>query len=414
MGRRDISLDVLPPVAIVGMVLSGTIPVKGRETGCIRRYGLLPLIMILGIMACQPARVEQQKRKFVMGYDEPVRGVWLTNVASEALFTPENVVEAVRKCHELGINTIFVVTWNKAMTMYRSQIMKELTGYEIDPGLDPDNTGRDPLQEVIDEARKHGIKVIPWFEFGFSSSYREGGGILLKKNPHWASLDAKGNLTTKNGFEWMNALDREVQDFILSLILEVVHNYDVDGIQGDDRLPAMPSEGGYNPAVIEAFKADNFGMDPPVYHKDYNWIQWRAEKLNEFMKRIYEEVKAADPGCIVSMSPSIFPWSKEEYLQDWPTWVNFGYVDMIVPQVYRRSADAYTRTLEAQLKYVLPEKRHLLYPGILIRVDDEQPPEELFRHKLDENRRLGIEGEVHFFFEGLGKYTGILQEYYIK
>ncbi|MFW5725396.1 MAG: glycoside hydrolase family 10 protein, partial [Bacteroidota bacterium] len=302
----------------------------------------IPLFILL---SCQPVGTDQSGQKFVRGYNEPVRGVWLTNVASEALFSRENVAEAVRKCHEMGINTIFVVTWNKAMTMYRSQVMKELTGFEIDPVLDPENTGRDPLQEVIDEARQYGIKVIAWFEFGFSSSYQEEGGILLEKKPHWASLNAQGNLTTKNGFEWMNALDSEVQDFILSLILEVVNNYDVDGIQGDDRLPAMPSEGGYNPEVIEAFKADNFGMAPPEYHKDFNWIQWRAEILNDFMKRIHTEVKAADPDCIISMSPSIFPWAKEEYLQDWPTWVNSGYVDMIVPQVYRRDIEAYSRTL---------------------------------------------------------------------
>ncbi len=372
------------------------------------------LFIAIGILllACQPQNAKEESSRYIMGYDEPVRGVWLTNVASDALFTPENVVKAVEKCHAMGINTIFVVTWNKAMTMYRSQIMKEFTGFEIDPELDPHNTGRDPLQEVIDEARKYGIKVIAWFEFGFSSSHKENGGILIEKKPHWASLDVNGNLTTKNDFEWMNALDPEVQDFILSLVLEVVENYDVDGIQGDDRLPAMPSEGGYNPAVIEAYKQDNFGEAPPSYHKDFNWVQWRAEILNDFMKRLYEEVKAADPNCIVSMSPSIFPWSKEEYLQDWPTWINFGYVDMLVPQVYRYDSLFYRRTLEATINYILPEKRHLMYPGVLIRVGDWQASNDYLRFKMEENRRLGFDGEVFFFYEGLDKYTDMLNKFY--
>ncbi len=372
------------------------------------------LFIAIGILllACQPQTTTEESPRYIIGYDEPVRGVWLTNVASDALFTPENVVQAVEKCHALGINTIFVVTWNKAMTMYRSQIMKEFTGFEIDPELDPHNTGRDPLQEVIDEARKYGIKVIAWFEFGFSSSHEEDGGIIIEKKPHWASLDVNGNLTTKNGFEWMNALDPEVQDFILSLVLEVVENYDVDGIQGDDRLPAMPSEGGYNPAVIEAYKRDNFGEAPPSYHKDYNWVQWRAEILNDFMKRLYEEVKAIDPNCIVSMSPSIFPWSKEEYLQDWPTWINFGYVDMLVPQVYRYDSLFYRRTLESTINYILPEKRHLIYPGVLIRVGDWQASNDYLRFKMEENRRMGFDGEVFFFYEGLDKYTDMLNEFY--
>ncbi len=378
---------------------------------------LICLLFVLVFLAsCKPSgqQVEQlaPEQKYVLGYNEPVRGVWLTNVASDALFSKENIEAALARCHEYGINTIFVVTWNKAMTIYRSQVMKELTGFEMDPMLDPENSGRDPLQEVIDEARKYGIKVIAWFEFGFSSSYKEDGGILLQLMPHWASLDAKGRLTTKNGFEWMNALDREVQDFILSLVLEVVNNYEVDGIQGDDRLPAMPSEGGYNPEVIEAYKRDNFGASPPEYHKDFNWIQWRAEKLNEFMKRLYQEVKLADPDCIVSMSPSIFPWSKEEYLQDWPAWINFGYVDMIVPQVYRKDSLSYARTLAANIEYVLPEKRHLFVPGVLIRVDGVQPSAELLEFKISQNRRHGLEGEVYFFYEGLAKYEELFRKVY--
>ncbi|MEE4176689.1 MAG: family 10 glycosylhydrolase [Bacteroides sp.] len=347
-----------------------------------------------------------------MGYQEPVRGVWLTNVASDALFSKGKIEDAVAYCHKIGLNTIFVVTWNKAMTTYRSQVMKQLTGIEIDPDLDPDQTGRDPLQEVIEEAKKYGIKVFAWFEFGFSSSFQENGGVLLQYKPQWASLNAEGELTSKNGFEWMNALDKEVQDFLLSLILEVVNNYDVDGIQGDDRLPAMPSEGGYNAEIIEAYKLDHFGAAPPDYHKDYNWIQWRSERLNAFMKRLYGEVKASDPNCIVSMAPSIFPWSKEEYLQDWPTWINFGYVDMVVPQVYRKDSLSYERTLASNIEYVLPEKRHLVYPGILIRVDSIQPSRQLLGFMIDENRRHGIGGEVFFFFEGLREYEEIFMRIY--
>lgn len=372
-------------------------------------------LFIMGI-SCGPVDRPQDdnafKEKYVMGYQEAVRGVWLTNVASDALFSKEKIEDAVAYCHKIGLNTIFVVTWNKAMTTYRSQVMKQLTGIEIDPELDPNQTGRDPLQEVIEEAKKYGIKVFAWFEFGFSSSFQENGGILLKNKPQWASMNSTGELTSKNGFEWMNALDQEVQDFILSLVLEVVNNYDVDGIQGDDRLPAMPSEGGYNPEIIEAYKKDHFGAAPPDYHKDYSWIQWRSERLNVFMKRLYEEVKERDPNCIVSMAPSIFPWSKEEYLQDWPTWVNFGYVDMIVPQVYRKDSLSYSRTLTSNIEYVLPEKRHLVYPGILIRVDSVQPSEQLLEFMINENRRHGMNGEVFFFYEGLREYEEIFQRIY--
>ena len=137
---------------------------------------------------------------------------------------------------------VFPVVWNKAVTQFPSQVMLQNFGVEINPQY----RGRDILAEVITAAHRVGLKVIPWFEYGFASSYNSNGGVLLKKKPQWAALDSKGNLLNKNGFEWLNALDFEVQDFLSSLILEVVNNYDVDGIQGDDRLPALPSEGGYD------------------------------------------------------------------------------------------------------------------------------------------------------------------------
>ncbi|MGL1446715.1 family 10 glycosylhydrolase, partial [Vibrio parahaemolyticus] len=48
--------------------------------------------------------------------------------------------------------------------------------------------------------------------------------------------NAKGELLQKNGFFWWNAINPEVQQLLTELVLEVVKNYKVDGVQGDDRL----------------------------------------------------------------------------------------------------------------------------------------------------------------------------------
>ena len=53
----------------------------------------------------------------------------------------------------------------------------------------------------------------------------------------------------------MNGFDPEVQDFIMSLIMEVVLKYDIKGIQGDDRLPAMPTLAGYDNYTSSLYKA---------------------------------------------------------------------------------------------------------------------------------------------------------------
>ncbi len=340
---------------------------------------------------------------------QAVRGVWLTNVDSEVLNSKENIIEAVNLLDQFGFNTIFVVTWNKAMTSYPSRIMKEFTGVEIDTLF----TGRDPLKELIEEAHKKNIKVIAWFEFGFSSSYQLNGGPIIEKRPEWAAKDVNGNLVTKNGFEWMNGFHPDVQNFMLSLIMEVVRNYDVDGIQGDDRLPAMPSESGYDAYTVNFYKTEHDGNNPPLYHKDYDWVKWRSNLLTEFMQRIHDSVKTFNKDLIVSMAPSIYPWSEEEYLQNWPTWMQKGYVDLICPQVYRYNMEDYSSALELIVEdQINTGNIKKFYPGVLLKVGNYYPDKEFLKQMIDQNRKNGINGEVFFFYEGIKKYPDFFQEIY--
>lgn len=366
----------------------------------------LLFLLTLSILACQSPKTNSTDGPAL---EEPVRGVWLTNVDSEALFSPEGIEQAVAHCHELGFNTIFVVTWNRAHTLYPSAVMAEKFDREIDPKF----IGRDPLQEVITAAHARGMKVYAWFEFGFSCSYEEpDGGVLIQRNPHWAAIDSSGNLVSKNGFQWMNAFDTEVQDFVLSLLLEVIQNYDIDGIQGDDRLPAVPSEAGYDTTTLSRFQQATGRTDTPAQY-DEQWIDWRAQLLNEFMGRIHKSVKGLDPDCQISVSPSIYPWSKEQYLQDWPTWVQKGWVDMVCPQVYRYDMEKYRKEMQKIVEEQLtPSQLAHVFPGILLKVGDYVASDTLLQQMVQENRKLGIEGEVFFFYEGLKKRPNFFDQLY--
>lgn len=329
-----------------------------------------------------------------------VRGVWLTNVDSDVLLSKEKIDEAVAFCDSLGMNSIFVVVWNKGMTMFPSKVAEEFFGTKIDPVYG----NRDPLLELINAAHLKKIKVFAWFEFGFASSYNENGGNILKKYPHWAAKDKNGNLAVKNNFEWMNGFHPEVQDFMLRLIAEVVTNYPVDGIQGDDRLPAMPSLAGYDDYTVTRYQKQ-FGSLPPTNEKDSAWVQWRSDILTDFMGRIYGTVKSIRKDVLVSMAPSIFPWSKEEYLQDWVKWMQLGYVELLCPQVYRYSISEYTSALSTIIREQVPaEQLHRFYPGVLIKVGKYYPDSQFLSEMIEANRTHGIPGEVFFFYEGLKKF----------
>ena len=325
------------------------------------------------------------------------RGIWLTTTDSKVLRSKQRIAEAMDLLAETGFNVVFPVVWNKAVTLYPSQTMQKTFGVEIDPM----SLGRDPLEEVVVEARRVGLKVIPWFEYGFASSYNLNGGVLLQKKPEWAAREGNGNLLKKNGFEWLNALDSQVQEFFLKLVLEVVKNYDVDGVQGDDRFPALPCEGGYDVGTLTRYRQE-FNRNPPQNPKDRQWLQWRADILTEFLANLYREVKAVNPNLLVAIAPNIHDWAFREYLQDSPTWLKRGIVDMIQPQIYRRDFRSYQAIADKLANQhftdvTLPK----LAPGILMKLGSYCISSEYLVQAIEYNRQLGIQGEVFFFYEGL-------------
>lgn len=370
---------------------------------------IFSFLVFISITSCNNTKKSVEPDK--PSLPSAVKGVWVTNVASDALFSREKIIETVATCKKSGITDIYVVVWNGGYTLYPSKIMQDNFGTPIWDKV----SGRDPLKEMVEEGHKAGLKVHAWFEFGFASSHKEpDGGHILRKYPDWKAIDNQGKLVSKNDFQWMNALKPDVQNFLKSLIIEVIQNYEVDGIQGDDRLPAMPSLGGYDNYTVELYKKEHNGQIPPADYKNPEWVQWRADKLTTFLGTLYQECKAAKPQIIVSMAPSIHPWALEEYLQDWPSWFEKEYCDYVIPQVYRYNIENYTNTLKAQLSYIKPEKIDKFYSGVLLQVDDFNPTLGYLDSMITTNRQLGVMGESFFYYEGLKKYPQYFTEEYRK
>jgi uncharacterized lipoprotein YddW (UPF0748 family) len=340
---------------------------------------------------CTPTVLAQKKQ-------EPIRGTWITNVASDVLKSKKNIEEAIALCKEAGINNVYVVVWNNGVTMYPSKVVEDYIGIKQSKIYGT----RDPIKEIIEVGHKAGIKVHAWFEFGFSYNYGDSNCLWQKRYPHWVGRDVKGNHLQKNKFFWWNAMHPEPQAFIKKLVLEVVKNYDIDGIQGDDRLPAMPSEGGYDSVTKKIYAAEHNGALPPDNSKDSAWLQWRANKLSAYIKQLYKDVKKVKPNCIVSWAPSIFPWSKEQYLQDWPAWLNGGYADYILPQLYRYNVEAYEKILKELSTQVSTKQKKKIFPGILTSLGDGYRVKDEMLHQIIKlNRQYGFEGECMFYFETL-------------
>lgn len=371
---------------------------------------MLSLCIVWLLNSCTNPTINK-KSELEEQLSQPLRGVWLTNIDSDILFDSQKTKEALVSIKKAGFNTVYPVVWNDGYTLHPSDIMVQTFGEEFRQDTVFRSLELDPLQNVIDHAKPLGLVVIPWFEFGFSSSYQQDGGHILAAKPEWAARDKQGNILTKNGFEWMNAIHPEVQDFLLDLVTEVLVNYEVAGIQGDDRLPAMPSEGGYSSYTQELYKLQT-GLMVPDDPKETKFLDWKADQLSLFAGRLFETVKSYNSDVIVSMAPSVYPWSKEQYLQDWPQWLADGSLDELIPQNYRWDIESYELTLEELVTSYKAAKQPnasvRFATGIIIKAGDRFNDYSYVKEAIDINRKNGVQGEVYFFYEGLFEQNGFL------
>lgn len=340
-----------------------------------------------------------------------LRAAKITNVDSDIMFSDRNIAKGMAYLDSININTVLVCVWNSNSangdyTLYPSDQMMKYFGETAN--IHPSFTGRDPLQNIIVEAHARGIEIMPWYEMGFSTSWSQQGGHILAKYPDWACKKSDGSLAVKNGFDWMSAINPDVQDFIRKITLETCKYYDIDGIEYSDRIPAMPIEGGYEEATVNLYKAEHDSAPPPSNHQDANWIRWRADKMTDWYREVADSIKAIDNNLHVSSSPSVYPWSYYNYLQDPKTWMNTGICDDVIPQLYRKTWMEYQPTFFASLANYNDDSK--VFGGVcLYQLYSDFTGQEYLMDPdyimnfMQLNRDNGVNGEAWFFYEGFQK-----------
>ena len=321
-----------------------------------------------------------------------LRGVWITNVDSEVLYSIQKTTEALNILSELNFNTLYPVVWNKGETLYPSAAAQAAFSEKI--SAHPLLRNRDALKEITEIGRKLDFKIYPWLEYGMISAVNSS---LSRRHPDWLTQTSAGIKGDSNGWGWLNPVHPEVQNFIVAMAREIVQNYDIDGIQFDDHF-CLPVDYGYDALTIDIYKKEHGGKTPPTKATDPEWMQWRADKLTSLLARISKKIKAIKPNIKISISPNNYYFSYNKSLQDWKKWVEMGIVDQIVVQVYNNDASAFkneiTKPEIAQAKAKIP-----VGVGILTGLRSKPIPMSQITSQILSSRRENLSGVSFFFYE---------------
>jgi uncharacterized lipoprotein YddW (UPF0748 family) len=381
------------------------------KQNCLIRRNRIALCLSTIFATSGLAIVPQSLSQATQMTSQELRGVWLTNIDSDVLFSQDRLNTGIKRLAKLNFNTVYPTVWNGGYTLYPSQVALQATGETQRLYPDSRETGkrdsreaaqrdRDMLKELVSVAHSQNLHVVPWFEFGFMAP---ANSELVKRHPDWITQKRDGSkIVMKEGIHprvWLNPFHPEVQKFMIDLVSEVVTRYDVDGIQFDDHF-GLPAPWGYDPYTVNLYRKEHKWKRPSKIATNPEWVRWRASKLTAFMGQLHQTVKAKNPKAIVSLSPNPARFAYKWFMQDWVTWEKRGYIDELVLQVYRTDRKGFLS--ELQRPEITRAKRRIpVSIGILSGLKNQHVSMNWIQKQVKWIRSHKFAGVSFFFYETL-------------
>ncbi|MCL1797407.1 MAG: family 10 glycosylhydrolase [Eggerthellaceae bacterium] len=257
---------------------------------------------------------------------EEMRAMWISFQELQYLdFSSEEAArndlgQMFEECAGLGLNTVIVMVHPYSDALYRSALFPFSHIISGTQGLDP---GFDPLAIMVHEAHVRNLRIEAWMiPYKVSQSWA-GPHSLSADNPaiihpEWV-VDIDGDL-------WYDPGIPEVRDLVRAGVLEIVENYEVDGIHFDDYFCPDSSEGS------NTFDADSYA----AFGGGESLADWRRGNNDKLVKAVYEGIKSRNPSVSFGISPqgnNNVNYSQE--YSDVKKWMTTeGYIDYIMPQLY--------------------------------------------------------------------------------
>lgn len=227
-----------------------------------------------------------------------VRAVWLATVygldwPTEKATSPAGIqqqknelIQILDNLKSANFNTVIMQVRARGDLIYPSQYEPWATSLTGTLGRDP---GYDPLKFAIEETHKRGMEFHAWWNV---VKVKNGSTLPPATNPPHIVLRHPDYVKYyKPGNEWWIDMGKpEARNYLINVVMELVRNYDIDGIHFDYiRYP--------NPDFPDS---DTYAL----YASEYpNKDEWQRENINKFVRAVYDSIKNLKPWVKVGSAP---------------------------------------------------------------------------------------------------------------
>jgi uncharacterized lipoprotein YddW (UPF0748 family) len=260
----------------------------------------------------------------------------------------------------------------------------------------------DPLAFAVAEAHLRGLQLHAWFN-PFRAAHPE------TKSPPAANHITRTHPELVRHYGdtvWLDPGEPEARARVLSVVLDVVKRYDVDGIVFDDYFYPYPEKSwGRELNFPDDASWQAYGAKSGLSRDD-----WRRRNVNEVIENVAREIKAAKPWVQFGISPFGI-WRPQNPPQirgldsygkifaDSRLWLASGWVDYLAPQLYWASAQR-EQSFPVLLQWWRAQnpKGHHLFACL----DDAKfGPDEITRQIQTVRTQTSTSGEVHYHLRSM-------------
>ncbi len=220
------------------------------------------------------------------------------------------------------------------------------------PDITP--SGFDPLAYLVQQAHANGIEVHPWLvTYRISLTWPPAGNTILQAHPEWCMVpqaNMGGGPAKVDGYYVLDPGSPDVQEYLVSIVRELVTNYAIDGIHWDYIRYTVtdagyPANTSYANSGLARFKriTGYAGTPPPTGYTP--WDDFRRREITELVRRVRAEIPSMNnPRQPVRQSAALITWgsapsnfqnsSAWARFQNWEEWMRLGYLDTGIPMTY--------------------------------------------------------------------------------